>query len=57
MIIAEAPDERAMSAAVLTAAAGGGVTDVRTTIAMNPAEATQAFKKASELAASSGQSG
>jgi uncharacterized protein with GYD domain len=60
LLIAEAPDERAMSAAVLTAAAGGGVTDVRTTIAMTPAEAVQAFKKAGELGGSfrsAGQTG
>ena len=36
LLIAEAPDEQAISAAVLTAAAGGGVTDLRTTVAMTP---------------------
>ena len=52
MLIAEAPDEQAISAAVLTAAAGGGVTDLRTTVAMTPAQAKQAFAKAGELAGS-----
>jgi uncharacterized protein with GYD domain len=52
LLIAEAPDEQAISAAVLTAAAGGGVTDLRTTVAMTPAQAKQAFAKAGELAGS-----
>jgi uncharacterized protein with GYD domain len=39
LLIAEAPDEQAISAAVLTAAAGGGVTDLRTIVAMTPAQA------------------
>ena len=52
LLIAEAPDEQAISAAVLTAAAGGGVTDLRTTVAMTPAQAKQAFTKAGELAGS-----
>jgi uncharacterized protein with GYD domain len=52
LLIAEAPDEQAISAAVLTAAAGGSVTDLRTTVAMTPAQAKQAFTKAGELAGS-----
>jgi len=52
LLIAEAPDEQAISAAVLVAAAGGGVTDLRTTVAMTPAQAKQAFTKACELAGS-----
>src|SRR3954449_11712881 len=52
LLIAEAPDEQAISAAVLTAAAGGSVTDLRTTVAMTPAQAKQAFMKAVELAGS-----
>jgi uncharacterized protein with GYD domain len=52
LLVAEAPDERAMAAAVLAAASGGGVTDLRTTVALTTAEAMQAFKKAGELAGS-----
>ena len=52
LLIAEAPDEQAISAAVLTAAAGGSVTDLRTTVAMTPSQAKQAFAKAGELAGS-----
>jgi uncharacterized protein with GYD domain len=52
LLIAEAPDEQAISAAVLVAAAGGSVTDLRTTVAMTPAQAKQAFMKAGELAGS-----
>ena len=52
LLISEGPDERAVSAAILAAAAGGGVTDLRTTIAISPADAMEAFQKAGELAAS-----
>ena len=52
LLIAEAPDAQAISAAVLAAAAGGGVTDVSTTVAMTSSEAMAAFKKAGDLAAS-----
>ena len=52
LLIAEAPDERALSAAVLAAAAGGGATDLKTTVAMSTSEAMEAFQKAGELAAS-----
>src|SRR5829696_10457668 len=52
LLIPEAPNEQAISAAVLTAAAGGSVTDLRTTVAMTPAQAKQAFTKAGELAGS-----
>jgi uncharacterized protein with GYD domain len=52
LLVVEAPDERAMAATVLAAAAGGGVTDLKTTVAMTPAEAMQAFRKAGELAGS-----
>jgi len=52
LLIAEAPDELAVSAAVLAAAAGGGATDLKTTVAMSTSDAMQAFKKAGELAAS-----
>ena len=60
LLIAEAPDVKAMAAAAITAAAGGGVTDMKTTLAMTPAEAMQAFQSAGELAKSfrsAGQAG
>src|SRR3954469_17158739 len=42
LLIVEAPNEQAMAATVLAAAAGGGVTDLRTTVAMTAAEAKEA---------------
>jgi uncharacterized protein with GYD domain len=52
LLVAEAPDEKAMAAAVLAAAGGGGVESVRTTLAMTPADAMQAFDQARGLAES-----
>jgi uncharacterized protein with GYD domain len=52
LLVAEAPDEKAMAAAVLAAAGGGGVQSVRTTLAMTPADAMQAFEQARGLAES-----
>jgi uncharacterized protein with GYD domain len=52
LLIVEGPNEQAMAATVLAAAAGGGVTDLRTTVAMTAAEAKEAFKKAGEIAGS-----
>ncbi len=60
LLIIEGPDMQSMSAAVIVAAAGGGVTDIKTTIAMTSAEAMQAFQQAGELAKSfrsAGQAG
>jgi uncharacterized protein with GYD domain len=60
LLVAEAPNESAMAAAVLAAASGGGVTDLRTTLAMTPAEAMKAFEAAAGLAQSfksAGQAG
>ena len=51
LLVVEAPNSRPCSHR-LAAAAGGSVTDLRTTVAMTPAEAMQAFKKAGELAGS-----
>ena len=48
--IAEAPSETQMAAALLAAASGGGVTDLRTTLAMTSVEAKGVFSAASELA-------
>jgi uncharacterized protein with GYD domain len=48
--IAEAPSETQMAAALLAAASGGGVTDLRTTLAMSSVEMKGAFAAASDLA-------
>ena len=48
--IAEAPSETQMAAALLAAASGGGVTDLRTTLAMTSVEAKGVFAAASDLA-------
>jgi uncharacterized protein with GYD domain len=48
--IAEAPSETQMAAALLAAASGGGVADLRTTLAMNSVEMKGAFAAAGDLA-------
>jgi uncharacterized protein with GYD domain len=48
--VAEAPDNTQMAAVLLSAGAGGGVTDLRTTVAMTSIEAKGAFAAASDLA-------
>jgi uncharacterized protein with GYD domain len=50
--ISEFPDETAAAGAVLAAAAGGGVTDLKTALAMTGPDAMKAFGKAGELAPS-----
>jgi uncharacterized protein with GYD domain len=50
--IADVPSEIQMAAVVLAAASGGGVTDLRTTLAMTSVEAKGAFAAASDLAPS-----
>ena len=52
MAISEFPDETAAAGAVLAAAAGGGVTDLKTALAMTGPDAMKAFGKAGELAPS-----
>lgn len=52
LAIAEAPNDVQMAAALLAAGAGGGVTDLRTTIALTSIEAKGAFAAASDLAPS-----
>ena len=49
--IAEAPSEQAVMAGLIAAAAGGGVTNLKTTVAMSSAEAKKAFESAGKLAA------
>ncbi len=48
--IVEAPDNTQMAAVLLAAGSGGGVTDLRTTVAMTSTEAKGAFAAASDLA-------
>jgi uncharacterized protein with GYD domain len=50
MAIAEAPDNTQMAVVLLAAGAGGGVSDLRTTVAMTSVEAKGAFAAASDLA-------
>ncbi len=50
LTIAEAPSETQMAAVLLAAASGGGVTDLRTTLAMTSIEAKGAFAAAGDLA-------
>ena len=50
LAIAEAPNDVQMTAALLAVGSGGGVTDLRTTVAMTSVEAKGAFAAASDLA-------
>jgi uncharacterized protein with GYD domain len=50
LVIADMPSETQMAAALLAAASRGGVTDLRTTVAMTSVEAKGAFAAASDLA-------
>jgi uncharacterized protein with GYD domain len=52
MVICEVPNEQAMASVVLAAAAGGGVSDVRTTLALSSKDAKTVFGSSGELAAS-----
>lgn len=52
LVIAEAPDEKRMAAALLAAASAGGVSDLRTTLALTSAEAKNVFAAAHGLAPS-----
>jgi len=59
LIIAEGPDVTAALSVLAVAGAGGGVTDVKTTLAVTTAEAKEAFAAANRTAAqfrSAGQS-
>jgi uncharacterized protein with GYD domain len=49
LTIAEAPGETQMAAALMAAASGGGVTNLRTTLAMTGPEAKGVFAAASDL--------
>ena len=50
LLIAEAPDNTQMAAALLAAGSGAGVTDLKTTVAMTSIEAKGAFAAASDVA-------
>jgi uncharacterized protein with GYD domain len=50
VLIAEMPGETQMAAALLAASAGGGVTGLRTSLAMTSTDATGAFAAAADLA-------
>jgi uncharacterized protein with GYD domain len=50
MLIAELPTDTQAAAVLLAAASGGGVTGLRTTVAMTSIEAKGAFAAASDLA-------
>lgn len=50
LVIAEAPSELQMAAVLLAVGSGGGVTDLRTTLAMTSVEAKGAFAAAGDLA-------
>ena len=52
LVICEAPNEQVMASVVLTAAAGGSVSEVRTTVALSAKDARTAFGGAGELAGS-----
>jgi uncharacterized protein with GYD domain len=52
LTIAEVPSETQMAATLMAAASGGGVTDLRTTLAMTAIEAQGAFAAAGDLAPS-----
>jgi uncharacterized protein with GYD domain len=49
MVIAEMPNERAMLSAVIAAAEGGSLTDLKTTTALTAEDTVQAFEDASRL--------
>lgn len=52
LAIAEAPNDVQMAAALFAAGSGGGVTDLRTTVALTSIEAKGAFAAAADLAPS-----
>jgi len=52
LAIAEAPNDVQMAAALFAAGSGGGVTDLRTTVALTSIEAKGAFAAAGDLAPS-----
>ena len=51
LIVSEGPSLDVAAAASIVAAAGGGVTDLKTTVGMNSSEMKNAFTKAGSIAA------
>jgi uncharacterized protein with GYD domain len=49
LVIFEGPDPQQMASMMIAAAAAGGVTDVKTTVAMTSADAKKVFQTAGEL--------
>jgi uncharacterized protein with GYD domain len=52
LLIMEGPDEQTMAAALIVAASTGGVTDLKTTLAITSADAKKAFAAAGGIVAS-----
>lgn len=52
VVVFDMPGHKEISAAMLAAGAGGGITDFKTTVAMTSAEAKEVFGNAGKLAAS-----
>ncbi|MDF1586846.1 GYD domain-containing protein [Marinimicrococcus flavescens] len=52
LVVFDMPSHKEVSAAMLAAGAGGGITDFRTTLAMTSAEAKAVFGAAGDLTAS-----
>jgi uncharacterized protein with GYD domain len=50
LMIGEGPSEKDFAASLLVAAASGTVTNLKTTVAINAADMTQAFGKAASIA-------
>jgi uncharacterized protein with GYD domain len=50
LIISEAPNEQAISAAMVAAAASGSISNCRTTVAMTTKDAMEAFRKSKQVA-------
>jgi uncharacterized protein with GYD domain len=52
LLVSESPTHEGVVPALIAAAAGGGVSDLKTTVAMSSAEMKTAFERAGALAAS-----
>jgi uncharacterized protein with GYD domain len=50
--ISEAPNEEVMASALIAGLASGGISHLKTTVAMTPSQAMKAFKHAGELSKS-----
>lgn len=50
VVISVGPSEKAMASALVAAAAGGGVTGLKTTLLISPTEMKEAFEEAGNIA-------